>query len=250
MGGIKYWARRLEGRLAALLAKDVGANAGLGAEALQVLMRSYRAGGIRTVFDIGAHKGRWSRGMRRKMPAARFILFEANPLHVPDLAASGFEYHVSVLTGPGIKEIEFYSLNDDVGSTGGSTYREKTPQYRSIAPVRLAAKTLREVVADAKLPPADFVKMDAQGAELDIISGGEEVLARASFIQLEAPIIEYNKGAPHIEQYLGCLYDLGFLPVAISEIHRYGPILIQVDLLFIKRRQVDERFLRGLQIGA
>src|SRR5271155_2078267 len=62
-----------------------------------ILRSAYRAGQIGTVYDIGAHKGRWSRHMQRLMPNARFVLFEANPQHRAELLATEMQHYIAVL---------------------------------------------------------------------------------------------------------------------------------------------------------
>ena len=176
------------------------------------------------------------------------MLFEANPLHQQELLASGFEHYVTVLCRPGVSEVAFYSKSDDVGSTGGSIYKEKTPQYQSVQAVCLPASPLLDIVRKHSLPPPDFVKMDVQGAEIDVIAGGREIIAKASYVLAELPVIEYNSGAPTLGEYLGMFGQLGFLPIAVSEIHRYRTLVCQLDFLFMSRRLVDERALAGLQI--
>jgi len=217
-------------------------------ELISLLSRAYREGHILTVYDVGAHKGRWAEHMQRVMPDARFILFEANPRHKEELAATGFEHYIGVLSRPDIMEVSFFSREDDAGSTGGSTYKEKTPQYRDIEPVRWPARTLASLVAEECLPAPDLVKLDTQGSELDVIAGGRELIAQAKYVLMELPVVEYNRGAPSIDAYLSVMRDLGFLPAAVSEIHRYGPIVIQLDLLFISRRLLEKAVLSGLQL--
>ncbi len=207
------------------------------AEERRVLDAAYRRGEIQTVFDIGANKGEWSQERQQHFPNARFVLFEANPLHRPELEASGLEFYISALTRPGITEVEFFSRDDDAGSQGGSIYKETTAHYDAIEAVRLPATTLDAVAADHALPMPDFVKLDVQGAELDIIAGGQQVLRGARFVLMEMPLMEYNRGAPSISEYLVCMSDLGFAPITVSELHYNSRgVIIQMDFLFQAHR--------------
>jgi FkbM family methyltransferase len=196
------------------------------------LRNAYGAGEIRVVYDIGAHKGRWARYVKRLLPGVELYLFEANPIHASDLTATGFKYHLGALSRPGVKEAVFYSLEDDSGSTGASFYKERTPQYTAAPQRVLGVKTLSEVVAELALPRPDFIKLDTQGSELDVIAGGEELIRGASYVLVEVPFIEYNRGAPRAAAYLEALAALGFRPVALVEQHHYQGVLIQADLLF------------------
>ena len=148
----------------------------------RILAEAYSAGRIKTVFDIGAHKGRWSLEMRNLMPHARFILFEANPQHEANLAATNFQYYISALTRPGPAQVNFYTRTDDKGSTGGSIYKEITPQYENVTPMSIKAITLSELCSGEKLPQPDFIKIDTQGSELDIAEGGLEIFSKANYM--------------------------------------------------------------------
>ena len=214
----------------------------------RVLAEAYAAGRIKTIYDIGAHKGRWSLEMRDLMPQARFILFEANPRHEADLAATDLQYYISVLTRPGPAQVDFYSRTDDKGSTGGSIYKEITPQYGNVTPVSLSAITLAELCRAEKLPQPDFIKIDTQGSELDIVEGGLEIFSRANYVLMEMSILQYNDGAPSFDQYVSRLKEIGFLPVALAEVHKYGPIVHQLDFLFASRRLIDKQTLAGLNV--
>ena len=48
----------------------------------------------------------------------------------------------------------------------------------------------------------DFIKIDTQGSELDILKGGEKTISNCSLIYLECPIIEYNLGSPNLNDYI------------------------------------------------
>jgi FkbM family methyltransferase len=230
------------------VSKRVRAGAALRGVTENILKEAYGRGRIRTVYDIGAHKGRWARQIQRLMPGARLILFEANPLHKADLAETGFEHYIGVLGQSNDAEVPFFFRRDDAGSTGGSTYKEKTPQYADIKPVCWPRRTLASLVAEKDLPLPDLVKLDTQGAEIDVIAGGRELIAQANYVLMELPVVEYNCGAPSFDSYTSVMKELEFFPVAVSEIHRYGPIVIQLDFLFVSRRLLDEKVLSGLQL--
>lgn len=230
------------------VSKRVRVGAALRGGTEKILKEAYGTGRIRTVYDIGAHKGRWAKQMQRLMPGARLILFEANPQHKADLVETGFEHYIGVLGRSNGMEVSFFSRQDDAGSTGGSTYKEKTPQYVDIKPVHWPAHTLASLVAEKGLPAPDLVKLDTQGSEIDVIAGGRELIAQGKYVLIELPVVEYNSGAPSFDSYMSVMKELGFYPVAVSEIHRYGAIVIQLDLLFVSRRLLDERDLSGLQL--
>jgi FkbM family methyltransferase len=213
----------------------------LRAEFERMLTAAHKAGDIKVVYDIGAHKGRWSTYVKALLPRTRPILFEANAIHAADLARSGFTYHICALSRPGVQTAPFYSLHDDAGSSGGSFYKEATPQYADVRASTLAIKTLADVVAAEGLPLPDLVKIDTQGSELDVIEGGRNVIANAAYLLVEIPLVEYNRGAPATGEYFSCLARLGFYPLLLVEQHHYDRVLIQADFLFAAQSRLHSR---------
>ena len=64
------------------------------------------------------------------------------------------------------------------------------------------AVTLDKLVSKNNIPLPDFIKIDTQGSELDILRGGEKTISNCSLIYLECPIIEYNMGSPNLSEYI------------------------------------------------
>ena len=59
-------------------------------------------------------------------------------------------------------------------------------------------------------------------------------------IYLECPIIEYNLGAPNLNDYIKYLNSINFVPYDLCEVHKIDNILIQIDILFIKKSTLNE----------
>lgn len=203
------------------------------------LMREYQNGGIKVIYDIGAHMGNWAKETQVLMPDARMILFEANPAHAEALERTGLEFHLGILSRPGVTEVEFYVPEDGSASTGGSYFKEVTPAFAGVRGMKAKSSTLEDVVRTKNLPQPDFIKIDCQGSELDIIEGGESIFSKAKWILIEMPVVEYNSGLPGFEVYLKRVAELGFLPVQFGEVHQYGPVMVQLDFLFANRSMID-----------
>ena len=81
----------------------------------------------------------------------------------------------------------------------------------------------------------DFLKIDTQGAELDILNGAKNCMNSARAILLECPIYPYNKGAPTMPEYVTFLLRFGFYPARCTEIHNMLGVLVQIDILFMSK---------------
>jgi hypothetical protein len=94
---------------------------------------------------------------------------------------------------------------------------------------------LDELIDKHNLPIPDFIKLDTQGSELDILKGASKVMGKTSLIFTEMPIIEYNKGAPKFSDYMDFFKAHDYIPVDIFDMHRAEETLMQVDIMFMLR---------------
>lgn len=208
----------------------------INARKLRKTLRELEKAGLQfsTVYDIGANKGRWSRDMSRHLPRSKFFLFEANELHQKQLASRGFPVFFCVL-GAREERRRFYST----GGTGDSLYREKTDHYLDADYREVTTRTLSALAQDNRLPLPNFIKLDVQGSELDILAGAKEMLEECHLLYVECPVLEYNAGAPRFDAYVQFLADLGFVPLQVLEQHLVKGVLMQFDFLFIRKGCVE-----------
>ena len=184
---------------------------------------------ISTVLDIGACRGDWTRSARHVLPDARFTLVE--PLHYEELGADDLRdcaVHRALLYRDET-DVDFYSLRN----TGDSIYKETTQAYAGVAAQRRRATTLVALFgADASF---DLIKIDVQGAEVDVMMGGEAIVRRAGFVLLEVPFMgQYNAGARGFLEVLQYMQSLGFVPLDVLELHREAHVLLQMDVMFVR----------------
>ena len=187
---------------------------------------------IDTIYDIGAYKGKWSKFLNEtSLKKKNFYLFEANEEHEPSLRKLKFKYYIGVLSDKK-KEVNFFSK----AHLGDSYFFEQTNFYeKDIKPKVKITNTLDEIIGEKNFPLPDFIKIDTQGSELDILKGGKKTTNNCSLIYLECPIIEYNLGSPNLSQYIQYLESIDFIPYDICETHYIDKVLVQIDILFIKK---------------
>ena len=56
-------------------------------------------------------------------------------------------------------------------------------------------------------------------------------------MQIECPVLPYNEGAHTLAGYVSFLEPMGFVPVSVLQPLTFKDILVQLDFLFVKRRQ-------------
>ena len=119
--------------------------------------------------------------------------------------------------------------------TGSSFHPEQSNAPRTTK--KMSAETLSDIV---KPFPGDniFLKIDVQGAQLQILAGGSDVLDRCGVVQLEVEMLSYNAGAPTMLRVPSYMDNCDFIPSEISGESRPNGHLVQIDMLFTRRNSV------------
>lgn len=209
------------------------------------LLKSLKTAGLKidTVYDIGACIGEWSKAVKEHaFPDAQFYLFEANPaLQGRLIEADVGRVIMGCLGAPGVEFVNFSTI----GGTGDSYYREKSSHYDNAGSFRLPCFTLDGVMdgQGPAMPPPDVIKIDTQGAELDIFAGASKALRTATIIMCEVPFVPFNAGAPAIGEYLDFFRSHDFLPVRLPGATILEDILVHADIVFM-RRDVKDKYLQ------
>ena len=110
-----------------------------------------------------------------------------------------YQYNIGVLCDEDYKRINFYQ-NDEL-SGGNSYYKEIGHKDSHIIFTENHIKhkigmKLETVVKNKNIPMPDLIKIDVQGAELDILKGSMNVINHAKFLIVELQHTQYNEGAP------------------------------------------------------
>lgn len=190
---------------------------------------------INVVYDIGANDGRWYKDWKPLLPKSQFIMFEANPNTVLRHDIESHEKRfIQVLSDTDDNVVKFFLANNGKESTGDSYYKELTFNYSEEKSVSLKTKTLNTMIAENDLPLPDFIKMDTQGSEVDIMKGGSIALEYAKIALIEVSVMPYNTGAPIFNDYIDTMYSYGFVPSGVHHIAMRKGIVNQMDIVFTK----------------
>jgi len=191
-----------------------------------------------SILDIGAFEGNWSKIASQIWPEAKLTLVEANATKAAMLRGDPELGDVAVveslLGATDGAEVTFYVME-----SGSSVFEEHSDVVRR--PVTLMQRTLDAVTEN--LGSWDFIKIDVQGYELEVLKGGKQTLAKAQVVLIELSLIEINAGAPILDEALGFMRTAGFVAYDILEIHRrpLDGAMNQIDVLFVR----EESLLRS-----
>jgi FkbM family methyltransferase len=142
------------------------------------------------------------------------IAFEAMPESEFLFQESNMKYHIGVLSDCE-KTVNFYK---NVEHPGGNSYYKENEEvnpntihyFNESHRCELKTVTLDSVIKQKGYPYADLIKMDVQGAELDVLRGATDAIAHCNDLILELQCVEYNKGAPLRESVIEYLQSIGF----------------------------------------
>lgn len=138
---------------------------------------------VRSIISLGAGGGGDSVAMLKQWPDAGLLLIEMDDRFEADFKRLGAK-HPNLryeLCGAAGEDSDGLQLKDD--KFGGAIVQAGSTQAEAAKPVKL--RRLDTLVRDHKLEAPYFLKFDTHGAELDILSGAQDVLANTSLIMME-----------------------------------------------------------------
>src|SRR5574341_1723157 len=202
---------------------------------------------VKTVLDIGANTGQFARKIHQLLPHAAIISFEPlqsclddlerNMKDVPNVRAIG------CALGEENAQVQFYrnafSLSSSVLPMT-RLHKEAFPCTETETTERVAMRRLDDVVRDLSLRDNILVKLDVQGSEGKVISGGRTLLSRAKVVIVETSFFVLYKGQPLFDDIYSMLMGMGFKFMGMLDQIK-SPIdgtILQADALFLKEDSV------------
>ena len=151
------------------------------------------------IYDIGSNVLSWTREAKKMWPTSEIIAFDAIENVEFLYKEHNIKYHIGVLSKEDNSVVRFYENN--INPAGNSYYKEighskSNELYPENMYTEKNTHTLSTVVKKHNFLSPDLIKIDVQGAELDIIIGGLDVINAAKYLIVELQDTQYNKGAP------------------------------------------------------
>jgi FkbM family methyltransferase len=185
--------------------------------------------------DVGAYVGDWARQFRSVFGATQLLLLEAQESKAGDLERACREigsdavFEIVLLGADNDRVVRFVEME-----TGSSVFEEASSYARHYV-------DKRQVTLDAVLQrhpgfqTAQFLKLDVQGYELQVLQGAKDLLPHVECVLLEASLIPTNRDCPLIDEVMHFMKGKNFRLLDIcSQIRRSDGALWQCDLLFLR----------------
>jgi FkbM family methyltransferase len=188
----------------------------------------------RTIIDVGAYTGEWTRMCLRLFPEARVLMIEPQDRLREGLEkmarADGRLQFSPVLVGESAQTaVPFYEAE-----TASSIFLES--EKTKTATAMLPMTTIDDVTAGTEFQAADFIKLDVQGAELLALEGATRTLRATEAALMEVNLLEIYAGVPLFHETAAFMAERGFRVYDICSFMRrpLDGALWQADVIFVK----------------
>ncbi len=187
-----------------------------------------------SVFDVGAYQGDFAELCFELWPETSVTCFEVLPGPSNNIlqraqAGKSLQLIPCLLGAENRPEVEF-----NLAETASSVLTEQAqPQMeKAIFPMR----TVDDVVArelHGRAP--DFLKMDVQGYELEVLKGATRSLPSIQVILAEVNFLDLHDGVPLLAQFISWMHDRGWAAYDICGLIRrpLDRALWQADMIFV-----------------
>ena len=185
--------------------------------------------------DVGAYIGEWTSSFKHIFPSTRVLMVELQCSHLERLRAVAAAFNsielAPVLLGAQERDSVPFHLCESASSVLAESARSTAERTISVS-----MTTLDKFTANTVFARPDFIKLDVQGYELEVLRGGELALASAEAILMEVNLLDILEGAPLFHEATQFMSERGFQVYDICTFFRrpYDGALWQVDVIFVR----------------
>jgi len=189
----------------------------------------------KTVFDVGAYKGDFAELAKSIWPETEVHCFEPlkeKAIDIGNRFKTVGKVHVhNVLLGEEDDKTVVFNKAETASSV---LVEHETNDFEKEEKTMVSLDTL---INESNLPHPDFLKLDTQGYEYQILSGAETSLQNIEVILAELNHIDIHQNVILAEEVISLLFSKGFVIFDIAEMHRrpLDQALWQTDFIFVKK---------------
>jgi FkbM family methyltransferase len=189
----------------------------------------------KTVFDVGAARG--TNALYDAFPLAHHVLIEPleeNRACLNEL--SGRLISAECIIAAAARESGTVVFNVHPDFDGSSMYYECEDSNVNGTPRNVPTITLDDIWRERKLQAPCLVKIDVQGAELDVLKGATEVMNNTEYIILEVSLFKFFVNGPQFSDVIRFMNDHDFVVYDVLDCNYrlLDDAMSQVDIVFVK----------------
>lgn len=191
------------------------------------------------ILDCGAHNGTTARFWKSIFPNSTIYAVEADPENAYQLF-----YNVQNISGIYPFHLALSDTNENVvfypnvmgrGSEQGSLYKQSRDCWFwdvqvSDLPITIPSRTLDRFCEENNIEKIDFLFLDMQGGELQMLKKSSKILPNVTLICTEVLFEPIYEGAPLYQEVKEFLELSGFEEIRMFYYDRYG------DAYFVKKK--------------
>lgn len=188
------------------------------------------------ILDVGAYEGQWTGMAKGIFPQANFLMIEPQEAkaeylrRVADRFSGSVSYSLSLLGAESGKKIPFYEME----SGSSVLWEESSFPRREVIKETVSLDDCLERIGWKR---TDFMKLDTQGYELEVLKGARIALEGVEAVLTEVSLLDVNRGAPLLHDMISFMKDRHFLAYDICSFAMRRPLdqaLWQIDMIFVK----------------
>lgn len=203
---------------------------------------------IKTIIDVGANTGQFSRWMSAHFPNAVILCFE--PLPEPYAALQNWAnegpnkvqiFNLAIGNKDGEAQMFFHpDFSPSSSLLANTVLGEKLfPTAKNQERVTVKLLTLDHALQDKKLENNILIKLDVQGYEDRVLEGGKEIFAKATACILEISLDSLYEGQADFRELYNQLDRMNYRYAGnLDQVHGEDGHVIYLDAVFVKRDAV------------
>ncbi len=191
-----------------------------------------------TIIDAGAGRGDFARSAMRHFPDAACVMIEPLEEFQGQLAQTCRDFPKSrIVQAVASAQPGQAMLHVHPDLFGSSLFLEREESDVNGQPRQVEAVTLEGLAAHLPLSPPYLMKVDVQGAELDVLRGAQAILPQTELVILECSFFNFFDRGPLFHEIVAYMSQNGFLLYDLFGL-AYRPLdgaLAQVDAVFARQ---------------
>ncbi len=189
-----------------------------------------------TIIDVGVATGTFP--LYENFPDSTHLLIE--PLYefehiIKEICQKYNALYVMAAAGSESGKIQI-NVHPDLSSS--SIYIEKESKFIDSISREVIQIRIDNICKEKTLKGPYLIKVDVQGAELDVLEGATDIINNIEVIILEVSLFELYEGGPQFYDVIDYMYKKGFIVYDIfgGQYRKFDGALIQLDIVFVKER--------------
>lgn len=187
-----------------------------------------------TVIDVGVAYGTFE--LYEKFPDANHLLVEPVSECEDFLKDICRKYKAQYVLAAAGKKPGTIVINVHRGIQGSSILKETEGSHADGIPREIPMVTIDDLCRERNLKEPYLIKIDVQGAELEVLEGAKEVMKDTELILLEVSLFEFMVNSPQLYDVVTYMKEQGFVVYDIfcGCTRPLDGALAQVDMAFVK----------------